>query len=346
VEPAVSARPDAVTGVLAPEDFRVDEVPLYAPAGEGGHTFVLVEKRLRTTDDVARALARACGVRARDVGYAGRKDRRAVTTQWFSVPGLAPDCALALSLPGVRVLDAARHPHKLRTGHLRGNRFRIAVRGGDVAAAQDALARLERVGMPNRFGDQRFGRGGANPERAHALLAGGPAPGDRRQARFLLSALQAAVFNDVLAARAPRWDRVERGDVAVVHASGGLFRVDDPEAEAARAAAFEISATGPIFGTRVLAPGGDVAECERAVLARHGIDPDNPRVPRGIRLRGARRSLRVRPQAASVGSTADGLELCFTLPAGSYATVLLEEVLGAPARRRPPDDIASRVGVS
>jgi tRNA pseudouridine13 synthase len=334
MELAVSAGPDSGSRVLAPEGFRVDEVPLYAPAGEGGHTFVLVEKRLRTTDDVARALARACGVRARDIGYAGRKDRLAVTTQWFSVPGLAPDCALALSLPGARVLDAARHPHKLRTGHLRGNRFQISVRGGDVAAAQDALARLECVGMPNRFGDQRFGRDGSNPERASALLAGGPPPRDRRQARFLLSALQAAVFNDVLAARAPRWDRVEAGDVAVVHASGGLFRVDDPEAEAARAAAFEISPTGPIFGTRVLAPGGDVAECERAVLDRHGIDPGNLRVPRGIRLRGARRSLRVRPQATSVRRVADGLELRFTLPAGSYATVLLEEVLGAPTRRR------------
>jgi tRNA pseudouridine13 synthase len=346
VEPGVSAGPESGSRVLAPEDFRVDEVPLYAPTGEGGHTFVLVEKRLRSTDDVARALARACGVRARDVGYAGRKDRVAVTTQWFSVPGLEPDCALALSLPGARVLEAARHPHKLRTGHLRGNRFRIAVRGGDVAAAQDALARLERVGMPNRFGAQRFGRGGANPERAHALLAGGPAPRDRRQARFLLSALQAAVFNDVLAARASRWDCVELGDVAVIHATGGLFRVDDLAAEAARAAAFEISPTGPIFGSRVLAPGGDVAECERAVLLRHGIDPDNLRAPRGIRLRGARRSLRVRPQAASARLGADGLELCFTLPAGSYATVLLEEVLGAPAPHRRPDDIASRAGVS
>jgi tRNA pseudouridine13 synthase len=346
VEPALSAGADSGSRVLAPEDFRVDEVPLYAPTGEGGHTFVLVEKRLRTTDDVARALARACGVRARDIGYAGRKDRVAVTTQWFSVPGLEPDCALALSLPGARVLEAARHPHKLRTGHLRGNRFRIAVRGGDVAAAQKALARLERVGMPNRFGAQRFGRGGANPERAQALLAGGPAPRDRRQARFLLSALQAAVFNDVLAARASRWDRVELGDVAVIHASGGLFRVDDPEAEAARAAAFEISPTGPIFGSRVLAPGGDVAECERAVLLRYGIDPDDLRAPRGIRLRGARRSLRVRPQAASARLGADGLELCFTLPAGSYATVLLEEVLRAPAPPRRSDDIASRAGVS
>jgi tRNA pseudouridine13 synthase len=335
--------------VAAPEDFRVDEVPLYAPAGEGEHTFLLVEKRLRSTDDVARALARAAGVRARDVGYAGRKDRVAVTTQWFSVRGIAPDRALELALPGARVLEAARHPHKLRTGHLRGNRFRIAVRVGDaaaVAAAAAALARLARAGMPNRFGAQRFGRDGANVERARALLAGGAATGDRRRARFLLSALQAAVFNDVLAERASRWDRVERGDVAVVHASGGLFRVDDPDAETARAAAFEISPTGPIFGTRVLGPSGDVAARERAVLARYGIDPDDLRAPRGVRLRGARRALRVRPQAASVGRIEGGLEIRFTLPAGSYATVLLHEVLGAPARRDGSDDRVLGAGVS
>ena len=327
----------------------MDEVPLYAPAGEGAHTFLLVEKRLRSTDDVARALARAAGVRARDVGYAGRKDRVAVTTQWFSVPGIAPDRALDLALPGARVLEAARHPHKLRTGHLRGNRFRIAVRIGDaaaVAAAEAALARLERAGMPNRFGAQRFGRDGANVERAQALLAGDAAPGDRRRARFLLSALQAAVFNDVLAERASRWNRVERGDVAVVHASGGLFRVDDPDAETARADAFEISPTGPIFGTRVLAPAGDVAAREGAVLVRYGIDPGDLRAPRGIRLRGARRALRVRPQAASVGRIEGGLELGFTLPAGSYATVLLHEVLGAPARRDGSDDSVLRSGVS
>jgi tRNA pseudouridine13 synthase len=328
--------------VAAPEDFRVDEVPLYAPAGEGAHTFVRVEKRLRTTEEVARALARAAGVPARDVGYAGRKDRVAVTTQWFSVPGLAPDGALGLALPGARVLEAARHPHKLRTGHLRGNRFRITVRvDGDAAAADaaEALARLRRVGMPNRFGGQRFGRDGANLERARALLAGAPARGDRRQARFLLSALQAAVFNAVLAERGTGWDRVERGDVAVVHASGGLFRVDDARAEAARAAAFEISPTG-------LEPDGAVGVRERGALARYGIDPDALRAPRGIRMRGGRRSLRVRPEDVGASPVAGGLALRFTLPAGSYATVLLEEVLGSPTRRDASDDIRASASVS
>jgi tRNA pseudouridine13 synthase len=335
--------------VVAPEDFRVDEVPLYPPAGEGEHTFVRVEKRLRTTEEVARALARAAGVRARDVGYAGRKDRVAVTTQWFSVPGLAPDGALGLELPGARVLEAARHPHKLRTGHLRGNRFRIAVRiDGEAAVAEaaEALARVGRVGMPNRFGGQRFGRDGANPERARAVLAGARAGGDRRHARFLLSALQAAVFNEVLAGRGTRWDRLERGDVAVVHASGGLFRVEDPRAEAARAAAFEISPTGPIFGTRVLEPDGAVRARERAVLAAYGIDPDAPRVPRGLRMRGGRRSLRVRPEEVRASPVAGGLELRFTLPSGSYATVLLEEVLGSPTRRDASDDIRASASVS
>ena len=325
--------------IAGPEDFRVEEVPLYTPTGEGAHTFVRVEKRLCTTEDVARALARAAGVVAGDVGYAGRKDRVAVATQWFSVPGLAPDRALGLSLPGARVLEAVRHRHKLRTGQLRGNRFQIALRDVDRHTAARAEARLERasrVGMPNRFGNQRFGRDGQNVARARALLAGKRSGGDRR---FLVSALQAAVFNDVLAARSPDWDRVEGGDVAVVHASGGLFRVDDLEAETPRAAAFEISPTGPIFGTRVIAPEGAVAQREGAVLAGYGIDLDGLRVP-GVRLRGARRSLRVRPTAVSVHGFEAGIELRFTLPPGSYATVLLEELF-VPDR----DDSRRRAGV-
>ena len=314
--------------IAGPEDFRVDEVLPYAPTGEGAHTFVRVEKRLRTTEDVARALARAEGVAARDVGYAGRKDRVAVATQWFSVPDLAPDRALGLSLPGVRVLEAVRHPHKLRTGHVRENRFRIVLRDVDRKAAEQVEVRLERaarIGLPNRFGSQRFGRDGQNVERGRALLAGKGGGGDRRRARFLISALQAAVFNDVLAARSPDWSRVESGDVAVVHASGGLFRVDDVEAETPRALAFEISPTGPIFGTRVIEPGDDAARRERAILTSYGIDLDSLRVP-GIRLRGARRSLRVRPSAVSTRGFETGIELRFSLPPGCYATVLLEEL--------------------
>src|SRR5262245_1321091 len=320
---------------VRPEEFRVDELPLYAPSGEGGHTFLRVEKRLRTTEEVARDLARAVGAAPRDVGYAGRKDRGAVATQWFSAPGLDPDAALGLALRGARVLEAARHPHKLRTGQLRANRFEILVRDVDAPAREAAARRareLSQRGLPNRFGPQRFGRDGANAELGRRLLRGESGPRDRRAARFLLSALQAEVFDHVLAARGDAFDRVVAGDVALVHASGGLFRVEDEAREAPRAAAFEISATGPIFGTRVLEPLGDAAARERDALGAHGV-PTDRRPPRGIRLRGGCRALRVRPEGLELEAAPEDLLVRATLPPGSYATVLLEALLG-----RLPDD--------
>jgi len=313
-----------------PEDFVVDEIPLYPPSGEGAHTFVRIEKRLADSDEVARALARVAGVAARDVGYAGRKDRRAVTRQWFSVPGLAPESALALDLPGVRVIEAARHVHKLRTGQLRGNRFEIRIRGAgaeDRARAERVLVGILQRGMPNRFGSQRFGRDGRNAERARALLGGAPARTDRRQARFLISALQAEVFNRVLSERPLPLDRVERGDVARLTDSGGLFVVEDEVLDNERAARFEISATGPIFGTRVLQPAGEVALREAAALFELGLpSPEALRPPPGIRLRGARRPLRVLPQSCRLEAEPQSLVLHCILPAGSYVTVLLEEL--------------------
>jgi tRNA pseudouridine13 synthase len=319
---------------VEPEDFVVDELPLYPPAGEGGHTFVRVEKRGRDTEEVARALARAAGAASRDVGYAGRKDRHALTRQWLSVPGLDPERALALELPGARVLEAARHPHKLRTGQLRGNAFAIAVREVDDAAAaraQARLAELARSGLPNRFGGQRFGREADNAERGRAVLSGELRPRDRRAARFLVSALQAAVFNEALARRATPLAAVEPGDVAQVVASGGLFLVEDLAREAPRAARFEISATGPIFGAGAHAPepAGAPAARERAALAAWGVDEATLlRTPPGLRLRGARRPLRVPIGDPACEHAGGVLRLRFTLPAGSYATVLLEELLG------------------
>jgi tRNA pseudouridine13 synthase len=335
----------------SPEDFAVDEIPLYAPRGEGAHTFVRIEKRDATTEQVAAALARAAGVASREVGYAGRKDRRAIARQWFSVPGLDPARALALELPGARPLEAVRHPHKLRTGQLRGNAFAIAVRGVDAATARrsrECLAVVERVGLPNRFGRQRFGREGDNAERARALLAGGlGAAGsgvrDRRAARFLLSALQAAVFNEVLARRPLALDEVEAGDVAQVVASGGLFVVEDAAREGPRAASFEISATGPIFGlgrVREREPRGRPAAREREVLDAMGIAARAP-LP-GLRLPGARRPLRVPVGAAVAEHTGDVLRLRFELPPGSYATVLLEELLEGRVEDAGADDAEPR----
>jgi len=315
----------------APEDFRVEEVPLYEPAGHGDHTFVRVRKRLRNTEEVARDLARAAGVAPRDVGYAGRKDRMAVATQWLSVPGLAPERALALTLPGVEVLEAVPHPHKLRTGQLRANRFELVVRGVPEALWEQGRERLERAllrGFPNRFGPQRFGRDGDNVERALALLQDGVPRRRRREARFLLSALQARVFNEVLEGRPLPLHELEAGDVAVRHQSGGLFLVEDVAREAPRAEVFEISPTGPIFGEKMRRPAGAVAAREREVGLRFGIDPERPpRVP-GIPLPGARRALRVRPEQVAHALGGDALELHFTLPSGSYASVFVEELLG------------------
>jgi len=319
---------------FAPEDFVVEEIPAYPPSGTGGHTFVRVEKRGRTTEAVARELARAAGVRARDVGYAGRKDRRAVTTQWLSVPGLDPQAARRLDLTQARVLEAVPHGSKLRTGHLRGNRFTLTLHGIDAATATAArrhLDALARRGMPNRFGRQRFGREGDNAERGLRLLRGERASVDRREARFLLSALQSAIFNEALRQREAALDQLEVGDVAVVHASGGLFVVESAIVEAPRATAFEISATGPMIGTRSgrkdPAPRGAPARREAAAAAALGADPGAALTPPpGLRLPGGRRPLRVRPSEANVRHEGDRLAVSFVLPPGSYATVLLEEI--------------------
>ncbi len=152
-----------------PEDFQVDEIPAYLPSGEGEHLFVRFEKRGLTTPEAVRRIAVALGADARDAGWAGLKDRNAVTTQWASFARADRDLALSATVDGVRVLEAARHGNKLRTGHLVGNRFTLRVR--DVPSDRHAdvgplLDELARTGVPNYFGEQRFGVEGRNLARA------------------------------------------------------------------------------------------------------------------------------------------------------------------------------------
>ena len=340
---------------MRPEDFRVCEEPLYEPSDEGKHTFLLVEKTGRTTEQVARDLSRASGVAQRDVGYAGRKDRHAITRQWFSLEGVDPERALAFELPGALVLEARRHPHKLKTGHLRGNRFEIVLRADapiELAPIEGRVEELVRRGMPNRYGEQRFGRDGDNALKARRLLAAGRPPRDRRAARFLISALQSEVFNAVLAERLDSFDTVLLGDLARVEESGGLFWVDDLERDRARAEAFEISATGPIFGTRMRAPRDAAAALEQSIFDRFELpELATLTLPRGIRARGARRPLRIRPEGLVVEAIDGGraLSLRCGLPPGAYVTVLIDELVGevVDASRMPgPTDEEPAAGVS
>ena len=176
--PYFTADLPGIGGVLrtTDEDFRVDEVPAYEPSGAGEHVFARIEKRGLTTPHAVKAIARALGVRERDVGVAGMKDRYAVTTQWVSLPPpVTPEAVRALAIDGVKVLEAIRHGHKLRTGHVRANRFKLRVRGVDPDAIERARAILARLaeapGAPNFYGEQRFGRDGDNAAKGRALLA-------------------------------------------------------------------------------------------------------------------------------------------------------------------------------
>jgi tRNA pseudouridine13 synthase len=271
------------------------------------------------------------------IWYAGRKDRGAVTRQWMSVPRVEPAVARELAGQSWRVLEAVPHRHKLRTGDLMGNRFRTVVRdvaAGSVAAVAERLGEIQRRGLPNRFGRQRFGRDGDNAALGAAILRGkrdgeGRARGDRRQMRFLVSALQSELFNQVLERRPlPPWELLD-GDLAMVHRSGGLFIVENASVDAARASTLEISPTGPIYGAKMRQPRGAARELEDAVWRERSLPSwDDVALPRGLHVDGARRPLRVPVGGASLQPLADesAIELRFELPAGSYATVLIEEL--------------------
>lgn len=340
--PYLTADLPGTGGVLraASDDFRVEEIPAYTPAGEGDHVFIWIEKRDLSTPQAAEHLARALGVRAQDVGWAGMKDRRAVTRQWLSLPPpCAPEAARALDLPGVTVLEVARHRHKLRTGHLRGNRFTLRVRDTDVdadAAASRARAILDRLGQPpgspNWFGAQRFGADGKNAELGRELLTGSGARAPRgRQKRLYVSALQSALFNDHLTRRLRDGllARVIEGDVLQKRESGGLFVTDAPDVDQPRLEAGEIVPTGPMFGHRMRCPGPDTAASAREaeVLAAAGLSlADFDRA--GKLGAGTRRPMTVDIGRTTVTAAGERtIELSFALPSGAYATALLREVI-------------------
>lgn len=326
--PLITAALPGVGGIVrsVADDFRVEEIPAYLPEGRGSFLYLLVEKRGLTTRDLVLALT-ARGLKESEVGVAGLKDKAAVTVQWLSLPKREAEAVAALEqLPGVRILERSYHRNKLGIGHLHGNRFVVRIRGvgPDAAArAQPILAALAAEGVPNYFGPQRFGRYGANALDGLRALAGERLPGGPRLQRFFVSALQSLIFNRLLASRiaAGLYARVVTGDWARKHDTGGTFLVEDGEAESARAQRFEISATLPLYGRRVQRSTGDAGALEGIVLDGLGLRWSSF----GSR-RGDRRSSRVRLADASVRPFEGGLELAFSLPKGSYATVVLREL--------------------
>lgn len=331
-----------------PEDFEVEEIPAYEPCGSGEYLYVWLEKRGMGADYFIRQVARRLGISPAEVGSAGMKDRHAVTRQMISVPDVGSERLAQLEGEGIHLLRVSRHGNKLKPGHLRGNRFRILIR--DVAASAgellpSLLSRLQAQGFPNYYGPQRFGRDGETAQLGLSLLRkaqraereapGGPAlraPRSPFLRRLALSAAQAAIFNHYLACRQldGLLHEVLAGDVMSKRPVGGLFIATDPAREQARFEQRETVHTGPMFGRKMYAAAQDAAAREKAALAAAGLTLESFS-GFGKLLQGTRRHNLVYPDDLAANSAAEGIQLTFTLPAGSYATVLLREVMKTPA---------------
>ena len=324
------------SGVIrsCPEDFVVEEIPRINPAGEGSHLWLWVEKRAANTDWVARELAKVAGCPHRDVGYAGLKDRHAVTRQWFSVPardGTKQDFVDA-EVEGVSVLECRRHTRKLKRGTLDGNRFQLIIRQlqGDVDRVGQRLEEIRASGVPNYFGPQRFGHGGQNVQKGLSLLQKGVRL-QRNKRSIYLSALRSFLFNNVLAERvgAGTWNTMMEGDLAMLDGTQSIFSCEilDEEIED-RCKRLDIHPTGPLPGENGpgkngTQPVGSAADLEQKVLQdwRELLE-----VLVAQRVQASRRALRLYPADLEWDIAGEDLKLVFTLPPGAYATTVLREV--------------------
>lgn len=312
------------------DDFVVNEVLSFEPCGEGEHIYLYIEKRGENTDYVARKLARFTGVSNKDIGYAGLKDRHAIARQWFSVrlPGKSDPDWTPFVTESIKVLASKRHLRKLKRGALASNQFQLRIREwqGDRQKTAERLRLLATQGMANYFGMQRFGRGGQNVNKGLAMFAGGRV---KRQLRSLyLSAVRSFLFNQVLAVRVQQqnWNKAIIGDTFIFDRSQQYFKTQRFEADVhARVGAGAIHPSGCLWGIGEIEVSGDALAIERQVISQF------PALAQGLeqaQVALGRRPLRVNIEQLKWDFSADRtLELSFSLPAGSYATSLLREII-------------------
>ncbi|MGQ0812700.1 MAG: tRNA pseudouridine(13) synthase TruD [Nitrospiraceae bacterium] len=318
-----------------PEDFQVEEKPLYVPCGAGEHLYLKITKRGLSTPDLVLRLASTCGVKAKSIGVAGLKDSRAVTTQMVSIQGISVEDVSRIKVDDrlVAVELLGRHRNRLRTGHHAGNTFHLVVREVEPHAIDTvplALDILARKGAPNYFGQQRQGRAGQNYQLGAELLTDAARRNRMSRAKRLwyLHAYQSFLFNLIVARRLGRIDQIQVGDWAMKEENGACFLVEDAAAEQPRAARFEISPTGPLFGSRAPWASGEPGKIERDVVAEAGATPEALiEGAKACGFRGERRSLRIRMDDVSWSLKGDQLALSFSLPPGAYATSVLRELM-------------------
>ncbi|MFP4621751.1 MAG: tRNA pseudouridine(13) synthase TruD [Bacteroidales bacterium] len=318
-----------------PEDFVVEEIPVYQPIGEGEHLFIHLTKKGITSRDVQKALAGIYQVSSKDVNFAGIKDKQAVASQYFSVwlkDKENKDLAYKLEdeLP-LKINDLTWHQKKIKQGHLLANAFSIKITNLKYKA-EKALEQIQPIidiihskGLPNYYGPQRFGIEGDNAQKGYEIVTGKRNEKNKWFKRFLLSAYQSHLFNHYMVYRLFEglYDKMLEGDVAKKHDTGGIFMVEDAAAEQKRLENKEICYTGPIFGKKMKSPKGHSAQLEEKVISNEHITWKNLFE---ARLSGTRRQGIIIP-VIQAEKEEHGLRLRFTLPKGAYATVVLREFM-------------------
>lgn len=313
-----------------PEDFIVEETLAFEPSGSGEHFFLQVQKTGENTEYVARQLARFANVRQRDIGFAGMKDRHAITTQWFSVwlPKGDEPIWQDFAADGFKTISVMRHARKLKRGALANNRFELTIRQwrGDKTKTIEQLTAIKNHGVANYYGSQRFGHGGQNVAKALAMFQG--AKVGREQRSLYLSAARSFLFNHILSARIEQntWSQGLNGDVLMIDGSHSCFACDEMDEDiCARLEQNALHPTGALFGKSESRVSSEALVLEQSVFEKY------TELTKGLiafGLENDRRSLRVNVSNLTWQfDDDDTLRLQFNLPAGSYATAVLREII-------------------
>jgi tRNA pseudouridine13 synthase len=315
-----------------PSHFQVEEIPIYQPQGTGNHLYVNITKENLTTREVQLRLADLFEIKPEEVGKAGLKDKYAVTTQTFSVlfnDRASPEEITPIiedNIP-IKVNWAKYHNNKLRSGHLKGNKFTILITepAGTLEQAQTIADRINQDGLPNFYGVQRTGKQGENIRQGWLILKKKKRLGNRWLRKYLLSSYQSYLCNRYLVKRIERglFTKILPGDIAKKHETGGLFWVEDPTTDQKRFDAKELSYTAPMFGYKMSKPKDESHALENEILEEMEIDLEEFRAQR---VKGTRRIGRVLPEITVTGQE-NGVKLDFTLPKGGFATTLLREFM-------------------
>ncbi|MGI2175688.1 tRNA pseudouridine(13) synthase TruD [Shewanella ulleungensis] len=309
-------------------DFIVKEILPFTPTGEGEHHMLHIQKNGLNTVYVAEMLAKFAKVHPKEVTYAGQKDKNAVTEQWFGIriPGKETPEWVQLNSDKLTILSSSRHSKKLRIGALLGNRFVLTLRNiTDVADVESRLQSMATVGVPNYFGEQRFGHDGKNLVMGRQMLSGGRNIKDRNKRSMYLSAVRSNIFNLVVSHRlATQQINTIAGDCVMLAGSKSYFTVDVwDDVLNARLAEKDIQLSAPLWGRGTPLAKDDALTLEMAPLSDYSDDLSGLE---NAGLSQERRPLLLEPQGMKWQFDEDVLTLEFMLPAGSYATSVLREL--------------------